>query len=752
MSEERGGGSQRGQGPGYPSDFRPIVIENYAGINTQDPRPAISDNHFSVCDGWMPVGPKTLRVLPDIGPDIYTSSTAGDIVWIGEGNIGDQLYFLILHSNGSLDSMTYPAGTIRNILSAGTVSNPRSVFGFSQWGSQYILFSSDQTNGYWLWDGTNTYTAGTVSPIVDLSDGGQDYTSAPTVLIYGGSGTGAAGVAQISAGSVTQVTVTAPGGNYELGDHPLVVFSGGNGTRTPYGAAQISNGVITSTFLQSGGGGYQNSSGVQMPPTITITDPTGSGAIIVVSQMAGGIVVALQVVAGGLHYSAPVLSFSGTGSGAAALAFTDNGVITGITMIDAGLGLTTTPTISFVGPTGAGAVAMATIDATGAVSQTLIQAGGKGYTDPTYAQFSGGNGPAVGTIEMMPFGVSGTWIETYQGHGFVGNGAAIATFPPKGRVVFSAGGSPVNFGADGGAFLDTNSFARVGYHSAHQVNGFLYLIGDSSLDYISGITPPPASTSGVSSATITFNQQNSDPQIGSPWPSSSIVYSRNIALANTIGVYISSGGSITKISHPLDGIYQPSRAFLQDYPSAVANIFGHVIYMLLVPVLDTITDAVETKLIMWDGDSQAKPWFTSRQSRQLTYITTLEQNSVLQAFGTDGTHIFQLFAQPSTGFTKTFQTKLYSNPAYWVTKTVNELWGVTTLLTQPLAISVDNELAVGSGGGSTTVAVSGAEFDVFGPLPVGQHGSMLGLTVSTNSPDGEIVSLMIAEQDYVTRI
>jgi len=734
--------------PGLPSNFRPIVIEGWAGIDTQDLRPAISDHHFTVCDGFMPVGPNSLRIVPDIGPDLYTSGTPGDIVWFGSGNIGDQEYFFAAHANGSMTAITVPGGVATTIMPATTITNPRSVQGFSQWGSQYILFSSDQTNGYWLWDGTLLYTAGQAGPIVNLTDSGDGYTTVPTVTAVGGSGTGITLLAHIANGSVTQVTVTNAGSNYAVGDNVLAVFTGGNGTTTPYGAASLSNGVITSTFLQSGGAGYQNSSGVQSPPTVTITDSTGTGAVIVVDGMAGGIITSLKVVSGGANYVAPTLSFGGPGSGAAALAFTSDGVITNTSLTNAGTGLTTTPAITFLSATGAGAVAFATLNSSGAVSQIQIQSGGKGYSSPVLMMFTGGGGPASGTVQMMSFGVSGTWIEPYQGHVWIGNGAAVAAFPPKGRVIYSAGGSPVNFGGDGGAFIDTNSFGRIGYHSGKQTNGFLYLIGDSSLDYISGVTQSSTATT----ATTTFNNQNADPQIGSPYPSSTIVYSRNLAFANPVGVYVSLGGSVTKVSHPLDGIYQASPAPAADYPSAVANLFGHVVYMMLAPVINLITDLQETKLICWDGESQAKPWFTSKQSRQLTYITTRETDSILEAYGTDGTHIFQLFAVPSTSFTKTFQTKLYANPAYWMTKTANELFGIIADFTQPITITVDNELGTGAGGGSVSIPVSTNEFDVFGPIPCGQFGSLIGLTVSTTSADGIVNSLTIMEQDEATRV
>jgi hypothetical protein len=348
----------------------------------------------------------------------------------------------------------------------------------------------------------------------------------------------------------------------------------------------------------------------------------------------------------------------------------------------------------------------------------------------------------------MPFGVSGTAMEVYQGHVWIANGAAAASFPPKGRVIYSAGGDPSDFGDDGGAFLVTNSFARVGYYSLHQTNGFLYMVADSSLDYISGVTTTSTSTT----ATTTFNNQNADPQIGSAWPSSTTVYSRNVMFGNIVGINVSLGGAVTKVSSPLDGIYFTTALGGIDYPSAVAQIFGNVVYMLLLPVIDQVTGDTVNKLLLWDGNSPSKPWFTSQQDRNLTYISTFEQASNLQAWGTDGTNIFPLFDQPSTGFTKTFQSKLYANPAYWITKTANELFGIVQNASAPLTVTVDNELGPGSGGGSVSVLASSDEFNVFGPVPCGQNGSLIGVTVSTTGGDATVMSLTVIGQDETTRL
>lgn len=61
-----------------------------------------------------------------------------------------------------------------------------------------------------------------------VSNGGSGYTTAPTVALTGGGGTGATATAQISGGVVTGITITNPGSGYTSA--PTVAFSGGGGT------------------------------------------------------------------------------------------------------------------------------------------------------------------------------------------------------------------------------------------------------------------------------------------------------------------------------------------------------------------------------------------------------------------------------------------------------------------------------------------------------------------------------------------
>lgn len=592
--------SQRAQPQGEslygPDQIQPIAFEGFSTLNTNSTRPGIKDDEMWWCDGFMPVGPNYLRTLPGIGPSIFSAPAGGSIVFFDFFNIGSTPYCFAVHSDGGLWQINTNTNVATRIAPDGTIANPtRTQMGITQWGSQYLLIVATQTNGYWIWDGSVLYTSGTLGPQVTITNGGSGYTSAPSVSVSGGSGTGATFSATITNGIVTKITITNPGSGYKLGD---------------------------------------------------------------------------------------------------------------------------TPTISITG---------------------------------------GGGSSATATVTIMPFGISGQSAETYTSHVWINNAAQITFSAPESVSDFSTANG-------GGSFSSTDSFLRVSFIQLRQSNGFLYLIADSSINYISGVQ-----TSG-SPATTTFTNQNADPEIGTPYAATVDVFSRNILLANAFGAHVSYGGAVTKISDNLDGVYNSVPNFGGFSPSAAkAIIYGKRVWMVLLPVIDTITGQRVNKLFMWNG----KQWWSSMQDVSLIYVQHQEINSVITAYGTDGSDIYPLFQTPSTAFTKTVQSKLWSKPLpYNYLKTADRLWGLVQYFSADspdINISVDNENGQSStnynikpnvmswtnnsGNPITWTNNSGqpitwfaAGIVVFQPEAVAQVGVLLGFTVKTSAADMALISLMIAPQ------
>ncbi|MDE2105456.1 MAG: hypothetical protein KGL39_49975 [Patescibacteria group bacterium] len=585
-----------------PDQIQPIAFEGFSTLNTNSTRPGIKDDEMWWCDGFMPVGPNYLRTLPGIGASIFTAPAGGSIVFFDFFNIGSTPYCFAVHSDGGLWQINTNTSVATRIAADGTITNPsRAQMGITQWGRQYLLIVASQTNGYWIWDGSNLYTSGTLGPQVTITDGGRNYSNNPTISASGGSGTGATFSATVANGVITKITITNPGHGYVLGD----------------------------------------------TPTISITDGTGTGA--------------------------------------------------------------------------------------------------------------------TATVTIMPFGVSGQAAETYNSQVWISNLA---------QITFSAPGSVSNFATanGGGSFPSTDSFLRVSFTQPRQSNGFLYLIADSSVNYISGVQ-----TSG-SPAVTTFTNQNADPEIGTPYAATVDVFSRNILFANAFGAHVSYGGAVTKISDNLDGVYNSVPNFGGFAPSAAkAIIYGKKVWMVLLPVIDIVTGQRVNKLFMWNG----KQWWSSMQDVPLIFVQHQEINSVITAFGTDGNKIYPLFQTPSVTFSKTVQSKLFSKPMpYSHLKTADRLWGIVQYFnasSPDLTVSIDNEngsaestyditpnvvtcfnnagnvvLCFNNVSQQVTIFSVAVGIVVFPPTAIAQTGVLLGLTITTNSADVALISLMIAPQvaDY----
>lgn len=606
-------------------------------------------------------------------------------------NISDTAFAVVVLSDGSIEQVNTTTAVPTTIAPVGTIIDPTQPMGIAQWGSQYVLMCAPQANGYFLWDGTNFFRAGTVGPVVTITDSGFNYTSHPTITPVGGSGTGATFAATLSStGGISKITVVTPGTGYLVNDFVYLAFTGGGSATSARATANVSGGFVTSVTVNNGGTGYQQAS------------------------------ISVTLVGGG-------------GIGATATATVAAGAVTAVTATS-GEGYSSAPTVVF--------------------------------TDPN-------NAVAQATVTVMPFGVQGSALETFQSRVWLVNGGAPTTPPNKNIVIFSAPGSPVDFSTlDGaGVFAANDSFVRVGYHGIRQSNGFLYLIGDSSVNYISGVQ-----TTGSPPIT-TFSNQNVDPQIGSPWPDTIQVFSRAIAFANTLGAYAMYGGAVTKVSNPLDGIYTtvtptgvtPSYNGLTP-SAAVAEIFGIRVYMLLLPIIDPISGLQRNALLCWDGQK----WFTASQSLVLIRIATQEINSVLTAWGTDGTNLFPLFQTPSNRLTKIVQSKMWDNPSYVIRKHALRLAGMfKTQIADAVGftVSIDTNLETPSYFQSTASAAiwlnnlgqtvtwtnsSGASVTWLGLIPaatpfiqtIDATGELIGLTCSTTSQDMTLVSLSMVEEQY----
>ena len=564
--------------PGLPPGSKLFAISQTKGLNTKETRSAIDDQELSWQENMIKIGGGNLRSVYDVGLPLYTP-VGKTIIFFFPFNIGATFYHAVFLSDGTAVQVRESDGAVTTITAAANTfwQTGRERPGCSQWGALYLLIIT--VDGYWIWDGTTLYGAGTLAPVVQVTKAGSGYTSAPTVTASGGHGSGATFTATVSNGVVTGVTVTNPGSGYIAGDFVTLNFTGGGGNTTA---------IITATL-------------------------TGQK-------------------------------------------------VTGSTIVDAGTGYLVAPTLTIVGGGGSGATATCTV-AAGAVNVVTITNQGDGYTSaPTIivtAAPADNIKLAEAHIDVMPFGLVGTAIETFQSRVWI-------TDKFNGNLTFSAPASftAFNTAAGGGTVTSTDNFLKVGFPAIKQANGYLYPFGDSSIQVISNVQ------SGGSPVVTIFNNTNTDPQVGTPWRDTVQPYGRAIMFANEVGIYGLFGGTAEKQSEKLDGIFLglPHRHQFTDIqePSAcLASIFDIRCYCCLIPIIDPFTGLQRNALMVWDG----RTWFVASQTKSLTFVSTSWADaSQPEPWGTDGLSLFPILNTKTDSLPKTWQTKLWAGTGFIVYK------------------------------------------------------------------------------------
>jgi hypothetical protein len=552
----------------------------------------------------------------------------------------------------------------------------------------------------------------------------------------------------VSNGSVVHVEITNPGMGYLPGDTIQFAFSGGGTDSSAILKAVLSVGNIASLQLVSGGSG-----GTTGTYSLGFSGGGGTGAAGTYT-IAGGTVTSLNLTSGGTGYTgSPTITFpSGGISGATALAILSPGSVASVTIVNGGSNFTSTPTLTFTGGGGINAAATAVLTA-GTITSVTITNGGTGYTSaPAVTVESTINNAAAATATLMPFGVSGSSIETFQQRVWLPFPNQTGNQENGGTFLVSAPGSLTDFApSDGGlTYTSTDSFLRYQYTNIKQSNGYLYPIGDSSVDVISNVQ-----TSG-SPTTTTFNYQNTDPQTGTSWRDTVIPYSRTILFGNPFGVYGLYGGSVTKISSKVDDLFTnavlPAAGGVTPC-SAIANIFSQKIFLFLMTVQDVYTGTSRNVLLAWDE----KEWFIASQSIALIFVGSQEVNSNITAWGTNGTALYPLFSTPSSTLNKALSTKLYGAQSGFVMKQAMSVY----VQAQDLSLArtgitfstadIDTELGsfpvpnVVSFPAQTTT--NPEVLSMFSTQSGDALGVNLGLTLKSTSPDFSLNHLVLGYVD-----
>lgn len=114
-----------------------------------------------------------------------------------------------------------------------------------------VAFAVNSTGG--LATGTAVRSSTTLGSVT-IVNGGAGYTTAPTVTVSGGGGTGATATATVVNGVVTAVTVTAAGTGYS--SDPTITFSAPNGGAVTLGATTSATPAFNISRYTIGGSNY----------------------------------------------------------------------------------------------------------------------------------------------------------------------------------------------------------------------------------------------------------------------------------------------------------------------------------------------------------------------------------------------------------------------------------------------------------------------------------------------------------------
>ena len=624
------------------SDTSPILIANLnsggvGGVNITAPGSGYSSATVAFSGGGGSGAAGTVLLSTGV---ISVPVTAGGTTYT---------YATVAFSGGGGTGAAATANVQGGVVVSITVTNP---------GSGYTSAPTAVISG----TGTGA-TAGTVVigggavAGVQMTNPGSGYVTAPAVAISG-TGTGATGVAVLSAQGVQSVSVV--NGGTDFTSIPLISFVGGGGAGAT-GYAEVVGTSIARVNLTASGSGYNgNSAGSVFAPTVYFETGGSGGGASAVAVMDGNGVGRVQMTSAGAGYNQAVQVVIGLSQ--AQIAFND--------ALNYQISQGNFSGLQPFGGSGAGGTVVFNPTE---IADVQVSAAGQFYTSaPAVEVAPGANNSAYATVNLMPYGVSGTAIETFLSRVWIMAPATApgATIPGASQFMVSAPEEIWNFAtSEGGVEVTSvNSYLQNAFTGVRQSSGYLYTFGDQSVDVISNVA-----TAGTPAVT-TYNDQNTDPQAGLSWRDALGDFGRAVIIANTIGAFGLYGGAVTKISAKMDGVWRnasfPPTVNAVTPSAAIAHIFDIKHYLLLMSVTDPDSGLVRTVMSAWNE----KDWCILSQSPNLTFIGTQSDGSSFSAWGTDGTSLYPLFSQPSTKIQKRLDTKAYGADRPYIVKSFVGAW------------------------------------------------------------------------------
>src|SRR5262249_51846107 len=144
--------------------------------------------------------------------------------------------------------------------------------------------------------------------------------------------------------------------------------------------------------------------------------------------------------------------------------------------------------------------------------------------------------------------------------------------------------------------------------------------------------------------------------VGTVLPDSVNTFFRTFLFLSPYGIYAIVGATPQKLSDDLDGLFDGLIDVSGPNPSATFTVHEVFLWGVLVTYHDPVMGARPIILCF-----ARNAWFVASQGDTITFITSLVDPTTgnQQLWATDGTHIFQCFADTTTPTPYTIQSKLW---------------------------------------------------------------------------------------------
>lgn len=256
-----------------------------------------------------------------------------------------------------------------------------------------------------------------------------------------------------------------------------------------------------------------------------------------------------------------------------------------------------------------------------------------------------------GNVPQMPVGLPGIYaMEVYQSRVFVAGKDVISFSAPSNGADFSTNNG-------GGSLGYLGNKLTYSYMDLAASAGYLFCFGDSSTDMISDIQLTGAG-SIVDPFTTNFNYANVDPQVGCRFPRPVGRYGRSTVMFNGAGIFEMQGGNASEVGHKITNIWNTLDVSQYLPTFASATMFGFRVVLANGRFTDP-WGVTRSLMLMWHPLEKSPFWTVASQNIELTQIGSYEQDSIITPYGTDGKHLYQLFAKPDPTLPKKLSTKAF---------------------------------------------------------------------------------------------